>query len=413
MENYEIINNNLETSLKICIEKFFDKRSGKIASNISKKIMKYAKSESCDANYQYSCPLQVTWKIVSSCNLRCAHCFFQGNEDKYNSSDDLSTDKIMQVIDELAEMNVVSIILTGGEVLLTKNILKILEKIKSKNIAVSISTNATLVSSELAQKLGTILNPVMDNIQVSLDGATRETNDKIRGKGAFDRAVQGIKNLVSAGIPPSINCTATTINIHELPLLYELAQDLKVKKISIYKIVPFWDEQNNLVPSLENLFKAVSEVIRLENPQVGPVFDNRTFTLHDFVNYEPAKKIISEYLNFSEKQREDIIKDCMCHNHDKVYIDSNGTLYLCNSVAQDEKNSFGNINYGSFAEVWANRFQNEFYKERNLSSMACKKCPYVCICRGGCPANAYEEYHTINAPDGNCNLGCFLMQCER
>lgn len=412
MTKTEMSNEKLEKAVQLCVERFFGKKFETSAETFSRKIIEYNKSKTQSYEYEHYYPTKIFWKIISECNLRCSHCFFYGKEDKFNSKNDLSKEKIMQVIDELEEMNVLSIILTGGEVFLRNDIFEILSKLKSKNISIKISTNATLITKEMAKKLAAILNPIMDNVQVSLDGATSETHDKTRGKGAFDKAIQGVKNLVEYGIFPIVNCTVTSMNVSEMKQLYNLTQNLKVKKLSLTKIAPCAEDQNNLVPDLDNLFEALAEVIKLESQGEGPFLDMRIFAVHDFANHKIAQKFLTKYLDAANKLQMGLNKNCMCHKNNKAYIDADGSLYLCNIAAEIEKCSFGNIRDSSFIDVWATRLQNIFFKERNASDMACINCKYINVCSGGCPANAYNGYGDVKAPDKNCQCGRLLMQAK-
>lgn len=396
------INNSLDDDIQMCCEKKFSHRVEKVADTMSRKINEYVSYEH-DGIYKYKCkyPMQVVWKIVSECNLRCLHCFFHGKETEYKAEQDLPTEKVMQIIDEFANMNVISVTLTGGEGLLRKDIFEILKKLKTKNIAVSLSTNAILITKEIAQKLGSILNPVVDNIQVSIDGATAETHDKVRGIGAFEKTIQGINNLVEVGIYPSINSTATVFNISEMPEIYKLAQKIKAKKLTITRITPFEDTQNNLVPDFNSIFKYIAEVIRLERQYQNPVFNCKVVSLAELVHHECAQNYLSNFLNNSNKQSiEDL--DCICHRDDKVYINADGNVYLCNLLAKDEINAFANVKNSSFTEAWEKRFQNVFFNDRKACNMVCKNCKYVSLCKGGCPAAAYIESGNIYAPDPNC-----------
>ena len=118
------------------------------------------------------------------------------------------------MIDELVATGARTIALTGGEFLLRPDALRIAAYAAGK-LHTMISTNGTLISEQIAQKLAGLGVPV----QVSLDGATAATHDRIRGPGAFERARRGIDLLLQSGIGDRLALCMTLMkwNLHEVP----------------------------------------------------------------------------------------------------------------------------------------------------------------------------------------------------
>lgn len=401
-------NKHLIESIKLCVDKIATNNKYKRPEAIlSKKIMDYVKEKKLDVDFKCQYPFKLFWKILAECNLRCKHCYFYGQDEKFNALNDLPTKRVMEIIDELAEMNVTNLILTGGEILLKKDIFEVIEKLKSKNIPISLSSNATLVTKEIAQKLGLFLHPIIDNVQVSLDGAKKETHELTRGKGTFDKTIQGIKMLVEQGIHVSINTTMTSDNIMEIPELYKLAHELKVKKVSLSKLATFGEGQIDIIPDINFVFKSLAESIQLEQSFGEPFLEILGLEVTDLANNKTAQQFLDEYLKKIKKLKN---FNCSCHNDDKAYIDSQGDVYLCHIAANNSKCAFGNIKNKSFKDVWNNRNQNVLFQNRRSCKMVCQKCKYVHLCKGGCLAYAYENYGTVLAPGGNCQRGEILMQ---
>lgn len=401
-----ISKNILENSIEICLEKFFNNNSyNKNAVAIfSERISKTMVNGD---NYKYSNPIVAVWKIFSDCNLRCKHCFFYNKPDKFNSINDFNTEQAIKLIDDLIEMNIVKIILSGGETLLRKDIFKILKKIKSNNIAIKLSTNATLVNEEIAKELGIILNQNTDIIQVSLDGANAETHDLTRGKGSFSKTIRGIKSLINNNNLVSINCTITSNNVSEISDLYRLAQSLEVPILSISKIIPFDTEQELLIPNNDLFFYELAKAIEIEKRDSKTFLQIETMWIYDFVNNKIAKSILDKNINLKKLSYN---QDCMCHKNDKIYINANGDVHLCHLLVDEPSLCLGNAKKRALSKIWQDRFNNIFFQERNLKNMTCKSCNYVVLCKGGCPASAYLNYGDLNAPDKNCIYGKCLMQ---
>lgn len=404
------INNCLETAVELCMEKYFKSGTYQNAEKVFYTLIKnYVKHYEI---YEHYYPFSLTWEIISDCNLRCKHCYFSNYSEKYDSRNDLSTEKIMSIIDELAEMNVVNVNLTGGEPFLRADFLDILKKLKSKNISINITTNGTLITENIAKELSFILNPLIDTIQVSLDGSCKETHDKTRGEGSFKKAIIGINNLVKYQIYPFINCTATIYNVFELANLYKLAQSLKVKKMSVAKMLPWSKEQIELVPDIDTLLIQISKVIEIEKKQKGLFFELRTFKFYDFVSHKIAQKKLSKFISSEDDEKIAFDPNCICHKHDKLNINRDGKVYLCFHAADMDLYSLGDLKNEYLIDIWYKRHNNNLFQLRNLNKMVCKKCNYANFCRGGCPLSAELSHGKIESPDGNCVYGNVLMQSE-
>ena len=170
-------------------------------------------------------PVNVTWEITDQCNLECVHCLSADTMEE--SRGDLDFDECCRFIDELDRMEVFQINFGGGEPFLREDFLDILHYAHSKRITTCVSTNGTVLDRALVKKL-----KEMDllYLQVSLDGATRETNDRMRGEGSYNLIMFGIELLAHYEIPNfSINTVVTRINFREIKELYALAQSYGAK----------------------------------------------------------------------------------------------------------------------------------------------------------------------------------------
>lgn len=404
--------NDLEKAVETCVKKFFNGFEQKYKSNDADfEFFKTIQSQVNDYySYQHYYPFLIEWKIISDCNLRCKHCYLHSYDSEYHSADDLSTNQSLNLIEEFVEMNVVSVVLTGGEIFFRKDIFEILEKLKSKNISVTLLTNGTLLSKKIAQKLSKIFNPATDQIQISLDGATGETHEKTRGKGSFDKAIKGINNLIQYGIIPSVSFVATSFNVSELPQIYKLVKNMGIQKLSIVKFIACSNDQEKLIPNKKLLYKKIAETINLEEKTGQTILQWDILNFYDFINDSNAKRFISGYVNPCVEKSKIKSKNCMCHHHEKAYVESDGGVYLCSSTKNTQRCCLGNIKNESFINIWTKRHQHPLFQKRNSDLMVCNKCEYFKSCLGGCPLGAYQKYDDIHAPDGDCPYGESLVK---
>lgn len=174
-------------------------------------------------------PLFVKWYITQRCNLRCTHCYLTD----YTKSPSL--EDVLPIVDFLGSKKVVSIVLIGGEPLARLDLVEIVSRISWNNIQTKIATNATLADRAKATAL---VEAGARKYQVSLEGATAETNDLIRGNGTFMQARAGIRALVAAGADVSVAFTLTGLNYREVGSMFELASRLNATGIKLNAFIP-------------------------------------------------------------------------------------------------------------------------------------------------------------------------------
>lgn len=406
-KNNNIINMDYEKAVELCVEKYFNnvqKSKDDFVAVIKSYIDDYD-------NYEHYYPLYLQWVLTSECNLRCKHCLYQDSVNNYNSRNDLSHERVIELIDEIDEMGIIKVALTGGEIFLREDIFDILTKFKSKNIALTLFTNATLITDEVITKLKAILNPKVDSLQVSLDGATKETHEKTRGKDTYEKTIQGIKKLIKAGFSVVVACVATNYNISELLELYELARALNVKTLSIGKFRNFGKNQSYLIPNIDNLYESIAKVLECDNKYDKSVFRMSTFSFYDLIGHNIAKKLVPKYVKDIISGKNLTKKNCTCHHHDRISLAANGDLYLCPLAVQYNVGCMGNIKDTSLKELWSTRHDNVLFQKRTTNIMFCQKCEYFAkACHGGCPIGAYIKYGNVHAPDADCYLGEIIMK---
>lgn len=150
--------------------------------------------------------LDQLWFQVSGtvCNLRCAHCFISCAPDNH-SYWFMDRAQVRQHLDESVELGVKEYYFTGGEPFMNRDMTAILEDTLALGPA-TVLTNGTLLPARVVDRLAALADASAYSLElrVSLDGVTEETNDAIRGDGAFRRALEGVERLVAAGFLPII-----------------------------------------------------------------------------------------------------------------------------------------------------------------------------------------------------------------
>jgi MoaA/NifB/PqqE/SkfB family radical SAM enzyme len=175
----------------------------------------------------------VAWNITKRCNFKCKHCYSSAtaNTDK----EELTLPQIKGIVDQMKQLKVPVILLSGGEPLMHDDIFEIIAYIREAGIRVSLSTNGSLVTTETAlrlKKLG------VGYVGISLDGLGT-VNDSFRGvKGAYKAAVEGIWNCHEVGQKVGLRMTVHRDNVSEVPKILDFMEKEEINRVCFYHLVP-------------------------------------------------------------------------------------------------------------------------------------------------------------------------------
>ena len=166
--------------------------------------------------------------ILTRCNLKCRHCYI--NPDQHGT-ETLPLNTIENWLKVFAELGKpANLILLGGEPTLHPDLAAVVKTARRLQFAsVTIDTNGYLFHDILDR-----LTPAdLDYFSFSLDGATAEANDALRGRGSYDACLAGIRRAVAKGFSTSLIYTVSTANIDELPQMGPLLEDLGIDRFFI------------------------------------------------------------------------------------------------------------------------------------------------------------------------------------
>jgi len=167
----------------------------------------------------------VIWNLIRRCNLTCKHCYSISADTDFPN--ELSTEQVFGVMDDLKQFGVPVLILSGGEPLLRPDIFDIAHRAKAMGFYTALSTNGTLIDDSNIEKIAGV---GFDYLGISIDGIA-ETHDKFRRKeGAFDASMAALRRCHALGIKVGLRFTMTQDNAEELPQLLQLMDDEGIDK---------------------------------------------------------------------------------------------------------------------------------------------------------------------------------------
>ena len=324
-------------------------------------------------------PICLTWELTYACNLACVHCLSSSGK---RDPRELTTKQAEAVIDELQRMQVFYVNIGGGEPTIRPDFWHLLEYAVSHQVGVKFSTNGVRINPERAAFLAA--TEYID-VQVSLDGATAEVNDRVRGTGSYDMAIRALENLSAAGFKDAkISVVVTRENVEQLDDFKALA-DHHGATLRLTRLRPsgrgadVWDELHPTSAQQRDLYNWLMKAG--ENVLTGDSF----FHLAGFGEPLPG-------LNLCGAGR------VVC------LIDPIGDVYACPFAIHDNFLAGNLLHPGGFKEVWQN---SELFAELRSpqTSGACTKCQHFDSCRGGCMAAKFFTGLPLDGPDPECVQG--------
>lgn len=349
----------------------------------------------------------IFWNITDRCNLYCTHCYSRSGP-KNGVDGELSTDEAIHFIDDLAEMKVPLILLTGGEPLLREDIWELAAYAKKMGIMTALSTNGTLITPEIAKK---IKESGIGYAGISLDGAVAATHNRFRGSpDAFERTIAAFGHCRDAGIKTGVRVTLTKENYHELKALIDLAEEIGASRFCLYWLVPTGrglDAYNRLQLSGDEAAAALTLLYERAKET-----DAETM---EFLTVDAPQDAIHLLESMRRDQADDLAEaeelvaslHGGCSAGTKVAnIDPRGNVYPCQFARSDEL-LVGNIREQPFREIWDaedNPALIPFRTKQPLLTGRCGDCSHKILCGGGCRIRALRICGDIRAEDPFCFL---------
>lgn len=320
-------------------------------------------------------PVNVTWEVTYACNLSCVHCLSDSGSKRQG---ELTTQECMRVIDDLASAKVFQLNIGGGEPFARPDFLDLMDYAHQKGIVTCISTNGTLIDEEVARRL----DHKLVYIQVSLDGATAESNDAIRGKGSYGKVLKALEHLRKRDLEVSINTVLTKLSFPELNKLTQLAV----------------------------MFGAKSRVSRFRPSGRGKeswsllnVTREQMVEFSDWLSRHLDVSTGDSFFSVKTEERRALGLNMCGACKLTCCISPSGGLYPC-AFLQEPEFLAGQFPRDSLSPLWQS--SPVFRSFRRLEIKSCESCQRFDLCHGGCPAIAYHTQRKLGIPDPGCLANC-------
>jgi radical SAM protein with 4Fe4S-binding SPASM domain len=375
-------------------------------------------------------PFEIVWNFTYQCNLKCKHCYENAGG---KNRPELSTEEAKQVLDvlsKIAGLGLPALSFSGGEPLVRKDFFEIAAYAKKRIGYISIASNGTLITRDNANRLKDV---GVDYVEISIDGATPQIHDEFRCiQGAFERAIEGVKNCVEEGIDTCIATVLHRDNLTELDKLIGLAKHLDVRLMH-FNYIPTGRAKAyielDLTPDerLHALEKIGKEIIGsyLQSKEEELKYGKSNVKVDRFFSTCPQYAVVTKDLSrkvgekfmveahyAAKKGVENVANFLGGCGAGRLYccLEPNGDVKPCVFFPTSEDTVLGNLLKNNFEEIWDNHpLLWELRTRENLEDyivdgnrVGCGSCPEKYVC-GGCRARAYSYFNgNVKSPDIGC-----------
>jgi MoaA/NifB/PqqE/SkfB family radical SAM enzyme len=324
--------------------------------------------ETVQKTWDHDILFSVLIELTYRCNLDCAFCY----NDLELTGTPLTKEQYFRFFDDLREMQVLNLVLSGGEPLAHPDFMALGEKARQLGFVIRIKSNGHALRGALAQHIKDIIDPYI--VELSLHGASPETHDRqTRVTGSFDRLIHNVREMTGLGIRTKLNAVLTCWNEHEMDQMFELAEALETPIRFDPEVTPR-DDGDTSTLSLAASDEALRRLYRLElarSAEVGLSPDEATPT--------PARKHCGA-------------------GSSSIGVDPFGNIYPC----VQWRRPLGNLHDQSIKDVWRkSNLLNEirtttekvkkFIEHKNIQRQVVSFCPGVAELLTGDPLRLYPS----------------------
>jgi radical SAM protein with 4Fe4S-binding SPASM domain len=340
-------------------------------------------------------PYVVSWNLTYRCNLACEHCYLDAGgthlvtSENFADRSELGTEECFGVIDEIVAFAPECLtILTGGEPLLRRDILQIVQRAAERGLWVVVGTNGVRITENVARRLA---EAGARGLSLSLDALDPDRHDGFRRvRGAWRNTVEGAEILNRTGLPFIVQTTAGSHNLGELEAIADFAHERLAAKVwNLYFLVPTGRGQfvSDMTPAQYD--EVLASLYRIQQKYKGRMLVNAKCAPHYI-------KTILENDGSQIRTYSGGAGGCPAGTH-YMGIRPNGDVTPCPYLPMFA----GNLRRSSLGDLWASSELFTSIRRRSSLGGRCGPCEMNGHC-GGCRARAYGMTGDVMAEDPLC-----------
>lgn len=334
-----------------------------------------------------STPYEIEIHLTNKCNLFCKHCAYNSGK---KIAAELNLYNWYNLINQIENLKVHDLIISGGEPLCYPYASEILEYLTHKKIRIALLTNGTLLNDNIADSLANS----NFSTSISLDGDCAETHNMLRGCLCYDKTITGIEYLCKHQANFSISSTIHKKNIHELEAIVKTAIKFNAQSIGFILLDPIGRAKNqqDLLLDKEDISKIYNIINEIRNKYLNNI---------EILLLDQSKPNLRDK-NISTKQ-DDYSISCPAGTS-RLAIRSDGKIFPCVYAFHDNRFCMGSIINQNLDSIWSSSNWDLFRGQVKLTQLIdCKNCEYkencdIKICR----LRSYYDNNNFYSKPPNC-----------
>jgi radical SAM protein with 4Fe4S-binding SPASM domain len=344
-------------------------------------------------------PMTCVWEITMGCNMRCGHC---GSSCSEPLPDQLTTAEAFDAIEQMAELGLRWVTLSGGEPLTRRDCPQLVKHLTERGVTANIITNGWLLNEDVARQLK---DSGISTVAVSIDG-TREVHDRIRKPGSYDRIEEAMKVLQSFRINTGAVTTISKQNIGILPQIKEELIRMGAASWQVQLGLPMGNFRRHDDWLLDP--EQIDDVLNFcyDTSQEGRI----VMYPADCLGYYSHKDLRTRQMAFNTPSYQ-LWDGCNAGLRGFGLL-HNGDVLGCTSI-RDREYIEGNIRERPLRDIWEDPTKFLWRrKEMTKDKLAgdCKICKYGAKCLGGCPNTRLTIEKNIYAENRYCAYNVALKK---
>ena len=323
-------------------------------------------------------PFHMVWLATNACHLRCVHC--SSNSSK-RAADELTTEDVFDLIEQLIDVGVVDLAISGGEPFLRDDLFSIIAYAKRRGMSVGVASHGAKFTAARASRL---VGLGIDRLQFSLDGPAAAHDTLRRWPGLFERVLKSIEVAKQAGLRVHVCCTINRLNAEHLATFVQFLSNTGIDRLNFSRFVPTGRG---------------SVEIDLLDAQWRDVIEHCKKLVHD---YRGRLQIVSHLAQqiLIDDSLSDMPGFIGCQaGRGQGCVSANGTVFPCVILPI----AIGNIRQAPFRRIWQTSAVIHDLQDRSRLEGKCSHCRVQARC-GGCRAVAYARTGQYLSEDPRCWL---------
>ncbi len=310
--------------------------------------------------------------LTRRCNLGCAHCYLNAETLQKGHPNELTTDEVYRLLDDIAQRSTETmVVLTGGEPLIRRDLENLTAYGIQLGLSIVVGTNGVLLTKKRVQSLK---KAGVLGVGISLDSLDPAYHDSFRGQsGSWVKTMEGIENCRHYGLSFQIHFSVTDNNAHELFAMIDFAHSSGARVFNVFFLVCTGRGQLMSNISAVQYEQVLKMLIEAQAQSQDMIIRPRCAPHYKRIAYQSQPDSLLNRISGNEGD------GCIAGTH-YCRITPEGGITACPYIP----NEIGNIREHSFWKIWDQAADFQSLRQPVLKGK-CGYCEYQKLC-GGCRA---------------------------